>query len=376
MSSSSRSTAQSVAIALLVIAVAGCAATPVELDLDERARIDTGAVDKRTLLSDAVIAKLLDASVPGCSAAVGVEGEVLWAGAGGLADLGNAVPMTTATRFDIASVTKQFTATAILLLQREGRLSLSDPVSSYVDGLPSWGRTVTLDQLMHHTSRIPDFWVALDDEGIGFSDPASMAQTLDAIRRERRLDAGTGYEYSNSNYTLLAAVIERVSGESYPQFLADRIFTPLGLAMTVAPTLHADDVALSYDDDGSLQESGWAAYGHTGIITTPSELVRWGDQYRAGDLIQDDFAVGAVDEGTGESYAAGMDIEPDGDLNHDGRWGGYITTFTVSADRTTTIAVSCNGHLAPRFPIADALWDIWHPAEKIPTPTETPGGTG
>ena len=82
-----------------------------------------------------------------------------------------------------------------------------------------------------------------------------------------------------------------------------------------------------------LQEPAWSNYGHSGIITTPSELARWGDQYRTGDIVQDDFADGAVDEGAGELYAAGIDIEADGDLNHTGRFGGYISEFTVSADR-------------------------------------------
>ncbi len=102
--------------------------------------------------------------------------------------------------------------------------------------------------------------------------------------------------------------------------------------MVVAPALRAPDLALSYDDDLQLQEPGWSAYGHTGIITTASQLARWGDQYREGDIVEDDFAVGAVDEPPGELYAAGIDIEADGDLNHTGRWGGYISEFTVSED--------------------------------------------
>jgi CubicO group peptidase (beta-lactamase class C family) len=318
-------------------------------------------LEQRSQLSDAAVASLVPSTQPGCSAAVAVEGEVFWAGAGGLADLAAGTPVTTKTRFDIASVSKQFTATAILMLQREGKLALSDPIGTYVDGLPAWGATITLDQLIHHTSRIPDYWVELDKIDIGFSQAADQQTTMDAIRREKKLDAGTGYEYSNSNYVLLAEVVARVSGQTLPEFLADRIFSPLGLDMVVAPTLHAPDIALSYDDNLNLQEAGWTSYGHTGIITTPSELARWGDQYRAGDIIQDDFAVGAVDEGAGELYAAGMDIEVDGDLNHTGRMGGYITDFTVSADRETTIAVMCNGHLSNRFPLADALWKIWDP---------------
>jgi CubicO group peptidase (beta-lactamase class C family) len=303
------------------------------------------------------------ADQPGCSAAVGVDGDVVWAGAAGLADLSSGTPVTTATRFDIASVSKQFTATAILMLQREGLLSVSDPIGHYVDRLPPWGATVTLDQLIHHTARVPDFWVELDDVGIGFAQGADQQTTLDAIRRETKLEPGEGYTYSNSNYVLLAEVVARVSGQALPDFLATRVFEPLGLDMVVAPTLKGPDIARSYGDSLELQESGWTAYGHTGIITTASELARWGDQYKAreGDLVQDDFAIGAVDEGAGELYAAAIDIEVDGDLNHTGRWGGYVSDFTVSEDRHTTIDVLCNGHLSNRFGIADALWEIWDP---------------
>ncbi len=310
------------------------------------------------------MAELVPSDQPGCSAAVGIAGSVMWAGAAGLADLAAATPVTTETRFDVASVSKQFTATAVLMLQREGLLSLADPVGNYVDGLPAWADQVTLDQLIHHTSRIPDYWVELGEVGIGFSDAADQATTVAAIARETELEPGEGYLYSNSNYVLLAEVVARVSGQPLPDFLADRFFAPLGLDMVVAPTLAAPDIALSYDDNLAFQPPGWTSYGHSGIITTPSELVRWGDQYREGDVIQDDFAVGAVQADPGELYAAGMDIEVDGDLNHTGRLGGYITDFTVSADRDTVIAVACNGHASNRFGIADALWMIWEPHSR------------
>ena len=351
------------------LVLAGCAATPPQLGIGPRA-YSSATIDKRTLESDAAVAALVDANRPGCSAAVGIRGEIAWAGATGVANLTTGVPITVETRFDMASVSKQFTATAVLMLQREGALSLSDPISAYVDGLPRWGTTVTLDALMHHTARVPDYWTVLDDDGIGFSDAADHATILQAIRRLPRLSPGSGYEYSNSNYVLLAEAVGRVSGMPLPQFLAERIFTPLGLDMELTPSLVAPDVALSYDDADGFQPPGWTAYGPIGIYTTPSELARWGDQYRAGEIIQDDFSVGAVDEGAGELYAAGMDIEADGDLNHNGRFGGYVSTFTVSADRETTIAVMCNGHAANRFGLADALWAIWDPAEDAtPAPS-------
>jgi CubicO group peptidase (beta-lactamase class C family) len=354
-------------VAASALLFAGCAATPPQLGIGPRA-YSSATIDKRTLESDEALAARVDPDRPGCSGAVGIRGEVVWAGATGIADLTTGTPLTTATRFDMASVSKQFTATAVLMLQRDGALSLSDPVSTYVDGLPAWGRTVTLDALMHHTARVRDYWVVLDDDGIGFSDPADHAYILQAIRRLPRLSPGSGYEYSNSNYVLLAEVVAQVSGMPLPQFLDERIFTPLRLDMELTPGLVAPDVALSYDDADQFQPPGWTAYGAIGIFTTPSELVRWGDQYRAGEIIQDDFAVGAADEGTGEFYAAGMDIEADGDLNHNGRFGGYTSTFTVSADRETTIAVMCNGHAADRFGVADALWAIWAPAEDADAP--------
>ena len=321
----------------------------------------TAALVANKAKSDQAVTTLVNATGPGCSAAVARHGRVVWAGAAGLADLATRAPDTTSTRFDMASVSKQFTATAILMLQRQGKLKLSDPIAKYVDGLPAWGATVTLDQLMHHTSHIPDYWVELGKVGIGFTQAADQQTTLNAIRREKKLSPGTGYEYSNTNYVLLAEVAGRVSGTPLPTYLADHIFTPLGLKMVVAPAIKAPDVALSYDDNVQLQQPGWTAYGYSGIITTPSELARWGDQYRAGDIIQDDFAVGAVDEGAGEKYAAGMDIQVNGGLNHTGRIGGYVTDFTISRDRETVIAVMCNGHTSPRWPLTDALWKIWDP---------------
>jgi len=318
--------------------------------------------------SDAVIAERVPADGPGCSAAVALSGEVAWAGAGGLADLEAGTPVTTSTRFEIASVTKQFTATAILMLQREGLLSLDDTIGEYLDGLPEWSETVTLDQLIHHTSRIPDFWVELDAAGIGFGDPADQQDTLDAIARTTGLEPGEGYHYSNANYVLLAEVVGAVTGTALPEFLAERVFAPLGLDMVMAPGLRAEDVARSYDDAGILQEPVWTAYGHIGIVTTPSELARWGDQYRDGDIVQPDYRDGAVDEGAGEQYAAGIDLEVDGDLNHTGRWGGYVSEFTVSADRLITITVMCNGHAADRWGITDALWNIWDPLGADPPP--------
>lgn len=359
---------RSILVATSAAVLIGCAPqAPVDVAPDLVTEVGPDPRMRETA-SDAVVDELVDEGDPGCSAAVAIHGEVVWTGVKGVANLETGEELTTQTRFDMASVSKQFTATAILMLQREGLLSVSDPIGSYVDGLPRWGRTITLDQLIHHTSHIEDYWKKLDADGVEFTDPATQADVLQAIRSVSTLEPETGYLYSNSNYVLLAAVVERVSGQSLADFLDTRIFTPLGLEMELAPGLQAADVALSYDDDDSRVVSGWVNYGHSEIYSTPTELARWADQYRAGDIIADDFAVGAVKTAVGDEpdlgrlYAAGMAIEVDGSLRHDGRFGGHTTTFQLSPDRETAVVVMCNGHLANRFGIAKELRAIWSSA--------------
>lgn len=344
------------------IVLAGCAAP--EATLEPAAVVTSAPPDERPSDSDELLAAVLEPAQPGCSAAVAVHGTVVWANALGLADVANGIPLTTATRFDIASITKQFTATAVLLLQREGKLSLADPISTYVSGLPAWGKKVTLDQLMHHTSQIPDYWIKLDAWGFKFTTPATQADALKAIAASR-LDDETGYVYSNSNYILLAEVVTKASGVPYAQFVTERIFEPLGLAMQIDPVLQATDIAVGYDDDTRPTRNAWAFYGAFGTFTTPTQLARWGDQYRESELVGNDFVRGAVDSGKpgepteGRVYGAGIHINADGSLRHDGRLGGFISTITVSADRETTVAVMCNGHLADRFGVVDGLVAIW-----------------
>ena len=131
-------------MAASAILLSGCVQQP-PADLEPVAIVTSPPPDERIGGSDALLTALVDPAMPGCSAAVAVHGAVVWARALGMADLATAAPLTTTTRFDLASLTKQFTATAVLLLQREGKLSLSDPIGNYVPGLPAWGTTITLE---------------------------------------------------------------------------------------------------------------------------------------------------------------------------------------------------------------------------------------
>lgn len=329
------------AIAVCAVVLFGCAPSPVD--------------------GDAVLAAHLDADRPGCSAAVGRDGTVAWAGARGLANVATGEELTTASVLDLASVSKQFTATAVLLLAEEGALSLDDSLADWVDGMPADASEISLNDLMHHTSNIADYTDLLDAE---FSESTTQQDALDAIAALPRLRGGDGFSYSNSNYVLLAEVVEAASGMPLAEFLDERIFAVLELDMRLEPAYDGPTVAQSYEDGVPL-DWGWLQVGDGSIYTTPSELVRWADNYRTGELggsaVLEAQVAGAVDTGEGTKYGAGIEVAADGSLSHLGGWEGYVTVFGVSADKSTAIAVMCNSTEADAIAIAEGLRALWVP---------------
>lgn len=304
--------------------------------------------------SQDVLDGAINADEPGCSAAVGVEGKVIWSGVRGIADLASGAKITTDTVFDIASVSKQFTATAILLLVEAGKLTLDDPISQYVPELPDWAQTVTVEQLMHQTSGIPDYVALLAARGYQVSDRTIEAEARQALAAapELQFKPGTRFDYSNSNYLLLGEIVHRASGQPLPEFLSAEIFQPLGLAMVVDPVGKVPNKAVSYEKGTGGNRSeyrvgnpAWEQIGDGGIQTTPSQLARWADNYRTGSvgglkLLEAQLA-GAVETepGGGDRYGAGIVSRADGTLDHAGAWAGFVTAFHISSDRRTSVAI-------------------------------------
>lgn len=312
---------------------------------------------------------------PGCAAAVGVRGNVVWEAGRGTADLETGRAITSKTVFDMASNSKQFTADAVLLLEGRDQLALSDPLSEYLDDPPAWARDITLGDLMHHTSGITDYQDLLEAEGIGLTDPAGQEEAIAAILASQPEDPpGETFSYSNSNYVLMAHVVERVTGEPFPTFLQQEFFNPLDLRMILAPAADVPGKAKSYDvEDRSFtpNSSPWKQYGDGSVQTTPGELVRWADNYRTGRIGGAELLAGVTDgavsvgdvlraRGVEEGrYGAGILLLPDNSLVHRGDWEGFHSTFKVSPDRSTAVTVVCNAEPPDSFPAANQLLDIW-----------------
>jgi CubicO group peptidase (beta-lactamase class C family) len=197
----------------------------------------------------------------------------------GLADEGSKAPNTPQTRFRIGSNTKQFTAMGILLLQERGKLSVRDSVCMYVADCPTDWQPITLHHLLTHTSGIPDYINSPEFPPL-IGTPATPEQLLARFKDEPLLFApGTRWSYSNSGYTLLGYIIERVSGESYAQFLQENIFGPLGMANTgydsntLQPPAHATGYLSPGVEPVYLDMSEFYAAG--ALSSTVEDLYRW-----------------------------------------------------------------------------------------------------
>ncbi|MBI2701128.1 hypothetical protein A9W98_06355 [Mycobacterium gordonae] len=360
----------SVALPLLSTLLLGACADPHPAPAPKSGAATPATSPARAASSQNVLDNAVKADGPGCSAAVGVEGKVAWTGVAGLANVANGGKITAETVFDIASVSKQFTATAVLLLAAAGKLTTDDALAQFLPEMPPWATNVTVSQLMHHTSGISDYVGLLQEQGFSYADRTTEAQALQALAGapELMFKPGSHYQYSNSNYLLLGEIVHRVSGEALPDYLNAEIFTPLSLTMVVDPVASIPNKALSYTSEGGdyrVADSKWEQVGDGGIQTTPSQLVRWADNYRTGKVggpnLLDAQLSGSVqtEPGGGDRYGAGIFSLANGMLDHDGAWAGFVSAFRVSSDRRTSVAVSCNVDKQDPEALADALGRIW-----------------
>ena len=223
-----------------------------------------------------------DGAVPGASVLVLHDGQALVRRGHGLSDLEQATEAGPRTNYRLASITKQFTAAAILLLAEDGRLSVDDPVKRWLPTLPAAADAITLRQLLSHTSGLVDYE---DHIPAGFQGQLHDADVLAILEGQDRtyFAPGSAYQYSNSGYALLALVVGRASGSDFATFLRERIFQPLGMADTVAHQDGVDTVAhraWGYSEiDGRWtrtdQSQTSAVLGDGGIYSSIDDLARW-----------------------------------------------------------------------------------------------------
>ncbi|HEV2288611.1 MAG TPA: serine hydrolase domain-containing protein [Candidatus Acidoferrales bacterium] len=247
----------------------------------------------------AIFSSLVSPQEPGLAVLVRKDGRTIFERGYGMRDLRSAQPIDSRTNFRLASFTKQFTAMAIMLLVHDGKLHYDDHLTDIFPEFPAYGRTITIRNLLNHTSGLVAYEDLMDRQYAGKSwqeiPQISDAGVLALMEQQTgtKFPPGTQWEYSNSGYCVLAMVIEKISGMPYADFLRQRIFAPLGMDHTVAHVYGKDIVAnraYGYTKDSGIwletdQSPTSATLGDGGIYTSLDDLAKWDDALRNQTLL-------------------------------------------------------------------------------------------
>lgn len=297
-------------------------------------------------------------NTPGCAVGVDAPGRDTWTAAYGMADLEHTVANTPATVFEAGSVSKQFTAAAVLLLFDRRQVSLDDNIRKYFPEVPEYERPITVRQLLNHTSGLRDWG---EVEAIAgwprTTRDYTHAHVLEIVSRQHALNypPGDNWSYTNSGYNLAAMLVERVSGTTLQAFCRKEFFEPLGMTSTqwrddfrrIVPNR-----AIAY----SMQGSEWRQnmpfediYGNGGLLTTVSDLLKWNSNLTTGKLHPSVFELmqkpGSLTNGQSINYGFGLFLqkfETLAEVSHSGATAGYRAWLGRIPAKGLSVAILCN----------------------------------
>lgn len=318
---------------------------------------------------------------PGASLTIYKNNQIKYHKAYGMADLEHQVKNTTQTIFEAGSVSKQFTAAAILFLASEGKIQLNDDVREYIPELPVYDKVITIKNLLHHTSGLRD-WGSVASIG-GWPRTTRVYNNdyaLDYIFRQKSLNYSPGkeYSYSNSNYILLVAIVERVSDQSLPEFTHNRFFGPLGMNNTKWRSNFREIVpgrAIGYNKtkgDYFTTMPFENTYGHAALLTTTEDLIIWNESWLSNEIGGPELSElrtekGILSNGNEISYAAAVRIkEINGieEISHSGSTAGYRAWLSYYPKINLSVAyLSNDGSISPAT-IGSKIAEIYLGKEK------------
>jgi CubicO group peptidase (beta-lactamase class C family) len=325
---------------------------------------------------------------PGCALSVIKDGQIVYKRGYGMADLDHDIPIKPDTPFHVASVSKQFTAMAILLLAKQGKLSLDDKVQKYITELREFDQPVTIRHLLHHTSGLRDQWNLLIMSGWRLGeDVVRDEDVLDLVSRMKELNfkPGDQHLYCNTGYTLMAFIVKRASGQPLREFAEANIFKPLGMTRTIFRDDHAIVVkhqAYAYNPGPGggfkLSVPNYDTVGASSLVTTVEDLARW-DQNFYDKQVGGDWAIeqmqirGTLNDGQQISYARGLAIGSYKGLKvveHGGADAGYRSHLMRFPDQRFSIACLCNFGGANPSLLARRVTDVYLASALTPEPAK------
>jgi len=307
---------------------------------------------------DAIFADVNRSDSPGCAMGIVQDGELIYTQGYGMANLECEMPIDSASIFHVASVSKQFTCMAILLLLQDGKLKLDDDVRRYIPELPDYGDVITIRHLAHHISGLRDQWELLRYAGWREDDVKTNDDVLYLAARQRGVNfrPGEEYLYCNTGYTLMAIIVERLSGQLFRAFTTERIFKPSGMARTHFHDFHGELVVGRTSAYQKRQEGGYQVsipmfdtVGATSLFTTVEDLARWAHNFETGVVGSDVLDVmhkqGVLNSGEQIGYALGQSVETYRGLKqvqHSGSDAGYRSHFVRFPEQNAAMIVLSN----------------------------------
>ncbi|MGA7858880.1 MAG: serine hydrolase domain-containing protein [Terracidiphilus sp.] len=322
--------------------------------------VDTISPDLKSRVDRIAEQVLLQAGVPSASVAIVQHGKIVYTHAYGLARLDPATPATPDMRYSIGSISKQFTATAILLLEQQGKLSLDDPVGKYLPGLTD-GAKVTIREILSHTSGYQDYWPE-DYLMTPMMKPTSAEEIIDTwAKKPLDFEPGTQWQYSNTNYVIAGLIVEKVSGQKLMDFLEEHIFRPLGMKsvydsdqtkLTQADATPYIRAALGPLRLAPKEGRGWM-FAAGELAMTPYDLALWDISLMNETILKPEsynemFTEVPLKDGKGTGYGLGVEIKDRNGLRsieHSGEVTGFVSDNEVLIDNGVAVAVLTN-HMA------------------------------
>ena len=324
---------------------------------------------------DQLFYKYSDNNSPGAAIAVVRNSEIQYKNGYGMANLEYDIPITPTTIFHIASVSKQFTTFSILLLEKDGKLSLDDDIRKFIPEVPDFGKKITLRNLANHTSGLRDQWNLLGMAGWRLDDVITKEQILKLVSKQKELNFNPGEEfvYCNTGYTLLAEVVARVSGKSFPEYTEEYIFKPLNMTNTLFYDDHEKIVknrAYSYKSAGNGYKKSvlnYANAGATSLFTTVEDLSLWALNFENPvvgnqDIFNKMSQKAVLNKGDTIEYALGQGINKYKGLNmisHGGADAGYRTFLGRFPDQKFSVIVFSNDASCDPGTLALKVADIY-----------------
>jgi len=302
---------------------------------------------------------------PGASVIISKNGKVVFKGSHGLANLEHNIALTEQSVLRIGSISKQFTATAIMMLQERGKLSVSDDIHNYVANFPTEGNVVTIENLLTHTSGIANY---TDDDNLFYKEtptPASLDDTLARFAKHPMVSKpGEAKVYSNTGYSLLGKIIEVASGQSYKDFVEQHIFKKLGMTQS---SYEDQDIiahrASGYEQtaqgfiNASYINMDWP-HAAGALISTPTDLNIWFSALSSGKLISQASyekmtSSFKLNDGSFSSYGYGLVIKPLNKytaISHTGGINGFLAHAHYIPEQKLYVAVLTNSnHINPIY---------------------------